>query len=121
MKTGRLYATLAKADYKKGTRKGWGNYKPVSIKSVPGKITDRSTLGAIEKHVKDKAIIRFLLAAHSLQGDRSCTPDPHILFPTSVKLSTEHKVWLCLFYEMMLFLSNKLVSVITDERIVVYF
>lgn len=58
-------------------------------------------MGAIEKHVKDKAIIFFLLAAHSLQADRSCTPDPCILFLASGKLSTEHKVWFCLFYEIV--------------------
>lgn len=38
-----------------------------------------------------------MLVAQSLQAGRSCTPDPHILFPTIVKLSTEHKNWFCLF------------------------
>lgn len=42
---------------------------------------ERIPLSAIEKHAKDKAIISFLLAAHSLEADRSGTLDPHILFP----------------------------------------
>lgn len=109
MKTEKLYSASAKTDYKKGKREGWGNYKPVSLKSVPGKIMERIMLGAVEKQVEDKAIISLLLAAHSLQTDSSYTPDFHILFPASVKLA-ERKTWFCLFYEIMLFHSNKLVS-----------
>lgn len=60
MKTGRLYSTLAKTDCEKDMRKGCGNYKPVSLKSVSGKIMERVTLGAKEKHVKHKAISSFL-------------------------------------------------------------
>ncbi|KAK4811079.1 hypothetical protein QYF61_016365 [Mycteria americana] len=45
--------------YKKGMREDPGNYRPVSLNSVPRKIM----LGAIERHLKENAIIR-----HSQHG-----------------------------------------------------
>ncbi|KAK4832645.1 hypothetical protein QYF61_024673 [Mycteria americana] len=49
--------------YNKGVREDRGNYRPVSLTSVPGKITEKIILGTIERHLKNNAIIR-----HSQQG-----------------------------------------------------
>lgn len=42
--------------FKKVEREYSGNYKPVSLTSVPGEIMEKIVLGVIEKHVKDNAI-----------------------------------------------------------------
>ncbi|KFW10467.1 hypothetical protein N327_01598, partial [Fulmarus glacialis] len=43
--------------YKKGMREDPGNYRPVSLTSVPGKIMEKIILGTIERHLKNNAII----------------------------------------------------------------
>lgn len=48
--------------YKKGTKEEPGKYTPVGFTSIPGKATV-IILGAIEKNLKSKAIVR-----HSLPG-----------------------------------------------------
>ncbi|KAK4831715.1 LOW QUALITY PROTEIN: hypothetical protein QYF61_018767 [Mycteria americana] len=49
--------------YKKGVREDSGNYRPVSLTSVPGKIMEKIILGTTERHLKNNAIIR-----HSQHG-----------------------------------------------------
>ena len=49
--------------YKKGMREDPGNYRPVSLNLVPGKIMEKIILGIIERHLKNNAIIR-----HSQHG-----------------------------------------------------
>lgn len=46
---------IVTAVYKKGMREEPGNYKPVNLTSVPGKIVEKIMLGAAERHVKDSA------------------------------------------------------------------
>ena len=43
--------------YQKSTRGELGNYRPVSLTSVPGKITEMIVLGATESHLRDSAVI----------------------------------------------------------------
>lgn len=38
-------------------KKDLGNYKPVSLTSVPGKIMKEIVEGIVEKHLKDNAVI----------------------------------------------------------------
>ncbi|KAJ7408732.1 rna-directed dna polymerase from mobile element jockey-like [Pitangus sulphuratus] len=46
------------------------NYRPISLTSVPGKLTEKTTLGGIEKRLKDNTIIGP--NQHSLMGGKSC-------------------------------------------------
>ena len=41
--------------FKKGNRDDPGNYRPVSLTSVPGKIMEKIIPGVFEKHLKDNA------------------------------------------------------------------
>ena len=44
--------------YKKGYKKDLGNYRPVSLTSVPGKVTEQIALGEITQHVQDNRGIK---------------------------------------------------------------
>ncbi|KFO07782.1 hypothetical protein N312_12828, partial [Balearica regulorum gibbericeps] len=43
--------------YKKGMKEDAGNYRTVSLTSVPGKIREKIILDTIERHLKNNAII----------------------------------------------------------------
>ena len=45
--------------FKKGKTKDPGNYRHVSLTSVPGKIMEKVILGVIEKHLRDNAVIGY--------------------------------------------------------------
>ena len=47
---------------KKGSKEDPGNYRPVSLMSVPGKVTEIA-LGVSENHLKDNAV-----TGHSING-----------------------------------------------------
>jgi len=56
--------------YKKGWKENRGNYRPVSLTSVPGKIMEQFILSALNGHVKDNQGIRP--SRHGFMKDRSC-------------------------------------------------
>ncbi|KAK4822392.1 LOW QUALITY PROTEIN: hypothetical protein QYF61_014162 [Mycteria americana] len=56
--------------YKKGRKEVTGNYRPVSLASVPGKITERFILSALNKHVQANQGIRP--SQHGFRKGRSC-------------------------------------------------
>jgi len=56
--------------YKKGWKEDPGNYRPVSLTSVPGKIMERFILSVLTGHVKDNQGIRP--SQHRFVKGRSC-------------------------------------------------
>ena len=44
--------------FKKGKKEDPGNYRPVSLTSIPGKVMEQLTLEAIMKQVEEKKVIR---------------------------------------------------------------
>ncbi|GAB0209695.1 mitochondrial enolase superfamily member 1 [Grus japonensis] len=44
--------------FKKGKKEDLGNYGPVSLTSIPGKMMEQLILGIINKHVEEKKVIR---------------------------------------------------------------
>ncbi|GAB0178388.1 mitochondrial enolase superfamily member 1 [Grus japonensis] len=56
--------------FKKGKKEDTGNYRPDSLISVPGKITEKLILGVIEKHLRDNAVIGH--SQHKFMRGKSC-------------------------------------------------
>ena len=56
--------------YKKGRKEEPGNYRPLSLTSVPGKVMEQVISGAIKSHIMDNQGIRP--SQHGFMKGRSC-------------------------------------------------
>jgi len=74
---------------KKGQKEDPGNYRPVSLTLVPGKIMKRFILSALTGHVKDNQGIRP--SQHGLMKDRSCLTNLISFYDQVTRLVDEGK------------------------------
>ncbi|GAB0207209.1 mitochondrial enolase superfamily member 1 [Grus japonensis] len=56
--------------FKKGKEEDPGNYRPVSLTSIPGKVMEQLILGVISKHVEEKVVIGS--GQHGFTIGKSC-------------------------------------------------
>ena len=77
------------AIYRKGQKAALGNYRPVSLTSVPGKIMEQYILSELTKHVRDNQGIRP--SQHGFMKGRSCLTNLISFYDRVTRLVDEGK------------------------------
>ncbi|KAF1503200.1 hypothetical protein FQV18_0001221, partial [Eudyptula minor novaehollandiae] len=75
--------------YKKGRKEDPGNYRPVSLTSVPGKVMEQFILRALTRHVRDNQGIRP--SQHGFMRGRSCLTNLISFYDQVTRLVDEGK------------------------------
>ncbi|KAK4820059.1 LOW QUALITY PROTEIN: hypothetical protein QYF61_019001 [Mycteria americana] len=75
--------------FKKGWKEDPGNYRPVSLTSVPGKLMEQIILSAITQHVEDNQGIKP--SQHGFRNGRSCLTNLVSLYEKVIRLVDEGK------------------------------
>ncbi|GAB0179712.1 mitochondrial enolase superfamily member 1 [Grus japonensis] len=75
--------------YKKSPKEDPGNYRPVSLTSVPGKVMEQFILGVLTKHVQDNQGIRP--SQHGFMKGRSCLTNLISFYDLVTRLVDEGK------------------------------
>lgn len=75
---------------KKDVREDPGNYRPVSLTSVPGKVAEKITLGIVKRHLKNNAIPGH--SQHGLTKGKSCLTNFVSFYDKVTRLADEGKV-----------------------------
>ncbi|KAK4832775.1 hypothetical protein QYF61_025622 [Mycteria americana] len=75
--------------YKKGRKEDPGNYRPVSLTLVPGKVMEQIILSAITQHVQDNQVIRP--SQHGFMKGRSCLTNLISFCNKVIRLADEGK------------------------------
>ena len=80
--------------YKKGWREYPGNYRPVSLTSVPGDIMEQFIYSVLTWHVQDNQGIRP--SQHGFMKGRSCLTSLISSYDQVTRLVDGEKLWCCL-------------------------
>ncbi|KAK4820802.1 hypothetical protein QYF61_006927 [Mycteria americana] len=75
--------------YKKGRKEDPGNYRPVSLTSVPGKLMEQIILSAVTRHVENNQQIKP--SQHEFRKGRSCLTNLISLYDKVTRLVDEGK------------------------------